>query len=167
MAALASMPLTELCVSTTFSRSIRCCCDGALTPSACVLTGRYIQESYVLGDTTALSVQDLDFTPCSDLGGCGSGTLVASPATYAGRTQAVCCGTTTCAGNPQEGGGLQYCPSSDQIASFPTEAEARAACPADASCRAVYDEGCDGSGTFWTCSYTGGLSSSGLSLIHI
>ena len=46
------------------------------------------------------------FTPCADLGGCGAGTLVASPSTYAGRTEAVCCGTATCAGNAEEGGGL-------------------------------------------------------------
>ena len=111
----------------------------------------------MFGDTTALSVQDLDFTPCSDLGSCGSGTLVASPATIAGRTQAACCGTATCVGNPSEGWVQipgRYCPD-DTIASFPTEAEARAACLADASCRAVSDSNCDGSGTFYTCSSYG------------
>ena len=33
-------------------------CNGALTPSACVLTGRAIQDSYVHGDTTTLSLPD-------------------------------------------------------------------------------------------------------------
>ena len=67
-----------------------------------MLAGRDIERSYVFGDTAALSMQDLRFTPCSDLG-CDIGTLVASPATYAGRTQAVCCGTGMCVGNPLEG----------------------------------------------------------------
>ena len=64
----------------------------------------------------------------------------------------------TSAGNPLEGWGRntdRECRSSNRIASFPTEAEARAACLADASCRAVYDVGCDASGDFWTCSSTG------------
>ena len=87
VAALAGMPLTYLCVSAAFSCPIRSC-DGALTPSACVLTGRDIQGSYVFGDTAALSAaiqeragrdERFSFTPCSDLGGCGSGALVASP----------------------------------------------------------------------------------------
>ena len=62
----------------------------------------------MFGNTTALSATGCGwsncvfFTPCSDLGGCGSGTLVASPTTYAGRTQAACCGTGMCADNPQE-----------------------------------------------------------------
>eukprot|EP01045_Picozoa_sp_COSAG04_P009602 COSAG04_NODE_562_length_12576_cov_154.338703_2_plen_425_part_00 len=104
VAALAGMPLEYLWVFAAFSRPIYCC-DGALTPSACVLAGRYIQNSYVFGDTTALSVNNFLFTRCSSRGsngGCGSGTLVASPFTYAGRTQAVCCGTALCAGNPGE-----------------------------------------------------------------
>eukprot|EP01045_Picozoa_sp_COSAG04_P009603 COSAG04_NODE_562_length_12576_cov_154.338703_3_plen_481_part_00 len=167
------MPLTYLCVSAALSRPIRCC-DGALSPSARVPTGRRIEDSYVFGDTAALSVTGcsappcLRFTPCSDLGGCGSGTLVASPATHAGRTQAVCCGTGMCADNPEEESWAQipdrYCATpteTTQIASFPTEAEARAACLADASCRAVFDYGCDGSGEFWTCSSTGLSSSHG------
>ena len=40
---------------------------------------------------------------------------------------------------------------------FPTEAEARAACLADASCHAVMDAGCDGSGYFQTCSSSTGI----------
>ena len=65
-----------------------------------------IQNSYIYGDTAAVTVSNtFAFTPCADLGGCGAGTLVASPSTYAGRTQAVCCGTATCAGNADEGGG--------------------------------------------------------------
>ena len=115
------MSLADLCVSAAFSRPVRCC-NGALTPSTCGLTGRRIEESYVHGDTRAVSVPTgcvdvsitgtcsvryLSFTPCSDLGGCDSGALVVSPATYAGSTKAACCETATCAGNPEEESGLQ------------------------------------------------------------
>eukprot|EP01045_Picozoa_sp_COSAG04_P009605 COSAG04_NODE_562_length_12576_cov_154.338703_5_plen_301_part_00 len=170
------MRLTFLCVSAAFSRPVRCC-DGALTPSACVLTGRNIQGSYLFGDTAALSVAGCDelrpclrFTPCSDLGGCGSGTLVASPAMYAGCTQAACCGAAMCAGNPEEDIWRQIpdrvCRTGGRIASFPTEAEARAACLADDSCRTVSDYGCDGSGDFQTCSNIGYESSGSCAYDH-
>ena len=61
-----------------------------------------IQGSYIYGDTAAVTVSQtcgmancFSFTPCADLGGCGAGSLVANPSTYAGRTEAVCCGTAT------------------------------------------------------------------------
>ena len=163
------MPLTSLCVPAAVVRSVFAAFSrpmsgaaNALTPSVRMLTGRYIQDSLVVGDTTALSVPNLHFTPCSDLGGCGSGTLVGSPATYAGRTQAVCCGMGMCASNPSEEWVQipdRQCPS-DGIASFPTEIEAQAACLADDDCRAVEDLNCDRSGEFRTCSSSGSWASS-------
>ena len=56
LAALVGMPLTTLCVSAAISRPIHCC-NGALTPSARVLAGSYIQGSYVFGETTALRAE--------------------------------------------------------------------------------------------------------------
>ena len=67
------MPLTNLCVSAILTPFPLL--QWRLTLSARVLTGRVIGDSYVFGDTTALSVLGyFSFTPCSDLGGCGSGT---------------------------------------------------------------------------------------------
>ncbi len=59
LAALAGMPLEFLCVSAAATSCPTRCHNGALTPSACVLTGRDIQNSYVFGDTTALSAAEL------------------------------------------------------------------------------------------------------------
>ena len=42
----------------------------------------YIQDSYIYGDTTAVTVSgNIEFTPCADLGSCGAGTLVAPTGT--------------------------------------------------------------------------------------
>eukprot|EP01045_Picozoa_sp_COSAG04_P014367 COSAG04_NODE_1072_length_8449_cov_48.325350_6_plen_242_part_00 len=60
--------------------------DTAVTGDAAALGGManlqylWIEDSYIYGDTTAVTVWQFTFTPCADLGGCGAGTLVASPA---------------------------------------------------------------------------------------
>ena len=55
----------------------------------------------------------------------------------------------------------RYCVSSDRIADHDTQAEAQAACEADAACLSLFDSGCDGAGDWYTCrSATGGSSTS-------
>ena len=64
------------------------------------------QDSYIYGDTTAVAVSNtFEFSPCADLGSCGSGSLVANASTYAGTTAAACCGTARCTDNVEEESG--------------------------------------------------------------
>jgi len=53
------------------------------------------------------------------------------------------------------------CITEDQISAHNTEKEAQDACLADATCKSIYNQGCDGSGASITCKSTGTSSDSG------
>ena len=52
------------------------------------------------------------------------------------------------------------CDSSNQIHSYNNMREATVACTRDTRCKAIYDSGCDGRGTLYTCSTVGKTTSS-------
>ena len=59
------------------------------------------------------------------------------------------------------------CEPSDRIASHGTQAEAQAACEADAACLSIYDESCDGEGDWSACDSATGASSSSGSCLYV
>ena len=61
----------------------------------------------------------------------------------------------------------RYCDDANDLASYSTEAEARAACESDTGCLSISDGSCDGTGYWETCSSTTGSSSSSGSCLYL